>query len=363
MFFTADFVLTNLEKERPGPNKAPHPSRMSSRYFHHDLRPSVLDVTESYGSRKSIYSTNSLGFRDFTNRDVPLQMSKPRILFLGDSFTEGVAVPYEKSFVGRFARQKWTQSVDVLNAGVSSYCPIIYYRKAKHLIEERGLEVSDVFVFLDISDIQDETAYTLNEHGNVQERGLTPWHVIDAHQWGKIGYFLRQHFSLSARVHARVMAKLYPERFQVPPFGNLRGRWTFDNHAWEAYGREGLPLAHHHMNLLHELLNKKNIRLLLAVYPWPNQILEDNLHSRQVKVWKEWASARGVPFLDLFPTFMGTEMDKAESISKYFIPYDFHWSEAGHGLAAQELTKFYNFVGLPQNSQRTVVEPPSEKRT
>jgi hypothetical protein len=36
------------------------------------------------------------GFKDSGVRDVPLTTDKHRILFMGDSFTEGIGVPYEK---------------------------------------------------------------------------------------------------------------------------------------------------------------------------------------------------------------------------------------------------------------------------
>jgi hypothetical protein len=47
--------------------------------------------------------TDSLGFKDASRRAVP---DRRRILFIGDSFTEGVGLPYEQTFVGLFARAR-----------------------------------------------------------------------------------------------------------------------------------------------------------------------------------------------------------------------------------------------------------------
>ena len=44
----------------------------------------------------------------------------------------------------------------MLNAGVSSYSPSIYYYKTKFFIEQ-GLKFSHLIVFIDISDIEDES--------------------------------------------------------------------------------------------------------------------------------------------------------------------------------------------------------------
>lgn len=55
----------------------------------------------------------------------------------------------------------------MLNAAVSSYSPIIYWRKIQHLIEDRKLDFDALFVFLDLSDPQDETFYKLDSIGAV----------------------------------------------------------------------------------------------------------------------------------------------------------------------------------------------------
>lgn len=44
---------------------------------------------------------NSLGFRDKTIREIALESSNHRILFMGDSFTEGGLLDYADTFVGR----------------------------------------------------------------------------------------------------------------------------------------------------------------------------------------------------------------------------------------------------------------------
>ena len=56
---------------------------------------------------------------------------------------------------------------EVLNAGVGSYSPIIYWRKIKYLIEDVGLRFDEVVVYIDISDAQDEASYyELSDDGN-----------------------------------------------------------------------------------------------------------------------------------------------------------------------------------------------------
>jgi hypothetical protein len=59
-------------------------------------------------------------------------------------------MPYEQTFVGLFAAA--FPQLDILNAAAASYAPTIYYAKAKYLIEA-GLQVNEVIVYIDISDI------------------------------------------------------------------------------------------------------------------------------------------------------------------------------------------------------------------
>jgi hypothetical protein len=88
-----------------------------------------------------------------------------RVLFLGDSFTEGLGIPY--AFVGRFAAA--FPQLDVLNAVVSSYAPSVYYAKTKYFIG-RGLQIDEIVVYIDVSDVQDEAIfYRFDESDHVQE--------------------------------------------------------------------------------------------------------------------------------------------------------------------------------------------------
>ena len=98
--------------------------------------------------------TNSLGFVDEINRDVPLKKSGKRILILGDSFMEGVGYPWHQTVPGILSDRFKKQGVELLNGAVISYSPKIYYLKLKHFLE-MGLEIDELYVFIDISDIID----------------------------------------------------------------------------------------------------------------------------------------------------------------------------------------------------------------
>ena len=77
-----------------------------------------------------------------------------KIIFIGDSFTFGVGLDWEKSFVGILNKDF---NINAINAGVNSYSPTTYKYKLRSLIDE-GLisENQKIVIGLDISDVYDE---------------------------------------------------------------------------------------------------------------------------------------------------------------------------------------------------------------
>ena len=176
LFLALDFGAKSLDRWlRPPP--APQ-TQLSIRVAHpeydHGIRPNAVG-TESYGSQRAEYFSNSLGLRDEKIRNVPLVGKIPRILFIGDSFTEAGPIPWEKTFVGRVASGLKPKGIEVLNAGVASYCPTTERVKLRYLLSTQGLEVDRVVLCLDISDLKDEFYYEEGADGKVQQVAYGPF--------------------------------------------------------------------------------------------------------------------------------------------------------------------------------------------
>jgi hypothetical protein len=117
-----------------------------------------------------------LGLRDEKIREVSMETDHPRILFIGDSFTEGGPIVWDKTFVGRVAEELKSQNIVVLNAGVASYCPITERIKLRQLLGEKGLRVDRVVLCLDISNLKDIFYYEEDREGKVREISYGPFH-------------------------------------------------------------------------------------------------------------------------------------------------------------------------------------------
>lgn len=346
----ADFAFTALYRLVFQATVVPQASmRTQSEIYHHDLRPMLNGVRSHWGPLAYRTTTNSLGFRDAEARAVTLRSAHPRVLLIGDSFTEGIGVDFEETFAGRVHNELQASGVDVLNAGVMSYCPIIYYRKIKYLLEEVGLEFDYVVVFLDMSDIQDEVIYRLDANGNVVSENASPTaaneeelEAAKPRGWSKkrlIG-FVDGNTTVAANLLRRVRS-LYRGPQVFYGVNKRRALWTIDEQIFASYGREGLERAQAHMDMLRELLAQHAIPLTVAVYPWPDQVFHGDLNSKQVIFWREWSQNNDAGFLNLFGDFIDPQ-DKLEALNRYYIPGDTHWNSAGHRVVADAFLRYWN---------------------
>jgi hypothetical protein len=306
--------------------------RVQSPEYHHGLAPNVSKQAY-WGAEPYPYRTNSLGFRDAIPRAVEVHARTDRVLLLGDSFTEGIGVPYRATFAGILDSVAAQRKSEVLNAAVSSYSPVIYYRKARYLMERVGLEVDAIIVFLDVSDPYDEIhRHQLAPDGKVQSVETR------SNSKDRAAHWLRYN-SITGR--AMTLALLAYEGRSTPPphgLGQAPARWTYDAEAYRAWGARGLELAGRSMDSLAHLTRGHDVSLTLVIYPWPDQIVRRDVENIQVRYWRDWAQRNGVPLVNLFPLFIGSR-DPDSVLQRYFMPLDLHWTAAGHRLIADSLLR------------------------
>ncbi len=133
-----------------------HRYMASDPLLHHRLKPNLR--TRVSGVE---FNTNSLGLRE---REItrPKPAGVFRVLMLGDSFTEGAGLPVEATVAKRVESalngHGCRTTVEVLNAGVASYSPILEYLQLKHL----GLALQPDLVVLnfDMTDVHDDWVRT-----------------------------------------------------------------------------------------------------------------------------------------------------------------------------------------------------------
>lgn len=297
-----------------------------------------------WGGRAYEMATNSLGLRDRTVREITLKPEWKRTVVIGDSMIEGLGVEYEECVAAQLERLWAHEQIEVINAGVVSYSPKLYDLKIEHLLRQ-GFEFDRLVVFVDVSDIQDETFYAEFETGSGTGSfgEIASWWQSRSLLGSAIKRFTGERtidnkFRTDADIHVwmentKVLANAGEED---PEFG--RWEWTINDEFYQDWGKRGSELAVESMNRLVRACDDRNIHVTVVVYPSPYQIYADDLDSRQVRLWQTFCESSGCQFVNLFPAFMewGTH---DEIYQQFFIPEDVHWRPEGHRFVAEQVAR------------------------
>ena len=271
-------------------------------------------TTRAWGRERYQLNINSQGFRDETVREVPPTDPRPRILMLGDSFTESMG-PWNTSYVGRLAA-KFPQ-YEILNGGVGGYSPSNYLN-TERIAMKSGLQFDEAIVFIDISDVQDEAAlvHDVDLSGSI---ALAKNQYHYSSPYSKVRLFVSKYLVLTNYLWERVerivvgRGHYYLDHgFNGNVFDLERSGWTYrkvvEDQPFELgfapLGVEaGIAKEKHKMDLIYQDLAKRNIPISVVVYPWPAQLIYDKIDSREVQIWRDWCEGKCKRFVDVFPEF------------------------------------------------------------
>jgi len=283
---------------------------------------------------------------------VPKPAGTVRILLLGDSFTFGLRVADNETF-GRQLEKRLratygSNSIEVVSAGVISYCPLLEYLQYRHHLHV--LEPDLVVLNFDMSDVQDHMAYSrdavLGPDGvplfvtEPSLRNQTPSAMPKLLLFEWLG---RRVQGLRGRVESTL---------QGVPFVRDTDRylWTFDQGPeLDAEARATMtPILH-----LSRLLARDRIPMVLATYPQPWQVSAEatpippirdqygigqhtvHLNDRPFRKLEAFAAEHQIPFVNATSAFR----QDATPVT-LFLGNDFHFTPRGHQLYADVLAGF-----------------------
>jgi lysophospholipase L1-like esterase len=324
------------------------PTIIQDRYRHHKLAPNTISKIDSEENRY-VQRVNNIGTR---GRDVELNSAHTnlRILMLGDSFTMGKGVADDKTFSALLENslRKQNKNVEVLNAGVDSYAPILSYLQLTG--DLKGLHPDLVVLNLDMSDLLQESAYRKNATYNEQGEILR----------------IEGRLRLTLRIMRWINKNLYISRFII---FNLNKTSKKDAISIEnVTAQANKELLKHTLaedtedrteqwnNIFDSILKIKkycaghNCEFLLTIYPWGHQVsdaewvegrsvfLPEKFHisDRSLDRVIDFSRNNKVQLLNLFPAFRSYKGN-----SKLYYSRDMHLTETGHKLVAQELEKWF----------------------
>jgi lysophospholipase L1-like esterase len=273
---------------------------------HHKRRPNLSEqFTWGTGINFDFY-TNDLGWRDIKTRNIKKD-NKNRIIFLGDSFVEGVGYNFEDTIPGNFQKllNKDLSNHQVLNAGTSSHSPILSYQRIKKLIESK-YDVDKLIYFPDYSDVQDEVLYsfTFPENHNaslIRAKGLKfflPFRLLLNNS-----SMFRELASNNYIIKLYIKIKLFLINFGIANastsnqtissldlinnnndlnLNELRWFWPYTESSLNGWAKNGLELMNKNINKMNELCKKNNIDFYVVLYPHPIHLADKNSNFAEV---------------------------------------------------------------------------------
>lgn len=299
----------------------------------------------SWGKKRYKFCTDNNGFR-ISCKKTEKDLKKFDIGFIGDSFTEGLGLEYEKTFVGIIEQELLYKKI--ANLGVSSYSPAIYLAKIKKLLES-GYKFNEIIVFIDISDVVDDTlCYKLNKKNIVLRKKTfnTCYNNFNAKK-NKINNLFEDTFIFSNLILKLIFKKNPIEKEEIQnALNQSRSEWTY-NYQKKNFNNlnfeEVSSVSIGYMENLYSLLNSKFIKLSVAVYPWPGTLMFDKQENVHVKMWENYCENKCYKFYNFMPKFYSEVKNNSfyDSYKKIFIEGDIHFDNYGSEILAKEFISQY----------------------
>ena len=363
------FLLNILENDILNANKESFENRVFNKDYNYTYKKQVKFKTHYQGNIYTI-TTNDLGFRD--DNILSLDRDKEYSIVIGDSFIEGVGLEYEDTIVGILNQNLESNSFKFLNAGVASYSSYIYLKKIKKIINENDdLNIKDVIVFLDKSDISDDEAY-LNKplfFTNKYPKGKFIYQrkvdfykdLKDLSFWrfytkqtisGKVIKIITdkiENFFSSLKKRVLISRKLNKNFFEVNNLEikaiksiNSTQRTTnwYKNELWETKGKKNIQFSLENIKDLKRFLDKKNINLIVVLYPWPFEIDNKEIREKYLKFIVPSLDNLDVDNIVIYEDFLKGNI--YENIGRYYLYNDIHFNKNGNKIITNNLINYLN---------------------
>jgi hypothetical protein len=269
---------------------------------------------------------------------------------IGDSFTEGIGLPFENTFAGMLfaAGQRRSPQIEFLNAGVASYSPSIHYKKVTHYFDQ-GLRFDELVVLPDMSDVHDEASKYFCIDADPKYRAhCRPNDGYYENYSVRIADWLQKRFVVTDAFRMQIKSMLHDWRkrgenrhLYHSPFDLwATPEWEPDESKFAPLGVEGgVTRSLANMQRLVDWTKARGIKLTIAIYPWGVQIASGRRSNRQTQMYQEFCERNSVRLINLFPDFFAASEIHSDWRSRYFLLGDFHYNAEGNRLMFDRLAK------------------------
>ena len=307
--------------------------RVWDKVFHHTFRENVNLEFKQHG-KTGKFCTNNLGFKSKCNSQ---SIKSYKYGFMGDSFTEGIGLNYESTFVGIFENKIGS---NVANMGVSSYSPKLHLAKINFYLN-KGIQFDHIILFLDISDYYDEAYYNFDEkifsvvHNKKDKRRI--W-ARENFPLTNFYFYVLKRIKKNPKSYKKIQDKVFFDE-------SVKRKTAWLDKELDEFKINGETVSKIHedtkyyIDQIYNILNEKGIKFSLAIYPWPQNLINKKNNFFYRNEWKKFCINRCEYFFDYFEEFNNQlKFQGFEKVyKKYFFYNDVHFNKEGNILLSEKL--------------------------
>ncbi len=302
--------------------------RIKNEFYHHGFLKNYSTDKARWGNKFYKFCSDHNGFKYDCKKNNETNFN---YAFIGDSFTEGIGLRYEDTFVGMFeniTKQK------VVNLGVSSYSPYLYKNKAIYLLENKIINFNHLIVAVDLSDLNDDRSFNESYVSEKNLRNTESYHKYNflSNFVIKIKIILKKNFLVTdylARqiwwLGVRNFFNNYSEHYIA--YNNINSSWGYRKRIED---EKDINFMVTNMLQLSKYLKRNAIEFSLIIYPHPASILYDNKSSLYKKTWENFCILHCDYFIDSYSNFFDLNKNKEKIIEDYYIKGDVHFNKNGN---------------------------------
>ena len=276
------------------------------------------------------------------------KINKDNILIFGDSFTFGVGLEYEETYVGIL--QKKLLDFNFYNHAVGSYSPSVHYYRLKKTLSNTNIVPKKIIVFLDITDVYDEGNRWIYNDNNLKP-------ILKSNEWKenlkKRNNFIKKNFKISVLIasklnfnlrYYRSITKNNLETDKNKIKKSFQGQFTYtninelNNIYWtEEIFNSGILKIKKNINLISDIAKNKEIEFWLVIYPWAETIEFGQKEFNWEEFGETLCASDKCKLINTFPYFKDyATKNKNWSQDLYFIK-DEHFNMKGNSIIAKIL--------------------------
>ena len=276
--------------------------------------------------------TNSMGLRtkkDFKSFDD----NKKNIFVFGDSFTFGVGLEYEKTYVGLLENE--FNEYNFYNFAVPSYSPSVHLQKLLETIDQ-GVYPSKIILFLDLSDVLDEATRWQFNDVNKKARLKND----DIYKKNQTIDFKEKNFKILKQISSIVNTKLRYLRNKNKSTKKIKtsvqSNFTYTNLNNLNSGFWNKKKFNYSLNRIEKIfgeINKisKNLDtdLYLVIYPWSETLA----YGEREFSWSNYAEKlcnNSCKLINTIPNFLDYKKDNINWMFDLYFPNDEHFNGYGN---------------------------------